>query len=197
MKESILYGSAFLDDRPLTGDENIRVYTWHGHQYIGRDTSDISHTCSHDCTLALLNLDGYQIVHEHAWQGYWTAVAVKTLSPDEWATINTADVQVLDTGDDPYVECANCGDVLVHNDQEYLAQYGRSLGEALNERVRLGAIKRMNMKGDALAIHTLIDNVFTPEEKHTVWELLRRAADEGDRPVRDREALCLARILFA
>jgi len=119
MATSIVYGNAFPDTR----DDNahIRQYVKGGEVWTGYDTDDIAHYCDRLC--ARNDLAGWE----------------PTDDADVWIRreggasdhVATADIGSADYGDDPYVECATCGEVLYRNDDAYEATYGERLADVL------------------------------------------------------------------
>lgn len=125
METTVIFGRAFLDNHHIKTHEQVRVYEVGDNTYIGSESTDMEHFCSGQCAITRLNklnycrISGNQYFHLHVG---W---------PER---IDTADLQDLDTGDDPYVECAACGEVLVRDDVKYETTYGMKLSTVLDKR---------------------------------------------------------------
>lgn len=117
---TLIYGTAFRDDDYSDPRGGVRVYRAGGAQFLGYDSSDMEHVCSDAClrkrrAQILAAGEGFR---EDDYRG-GNELFHALVGPEfDNRDVTTIDVSGFDPGDDPYVVCAVCGDVMIDDMEE-------------------------------------------------------------------------------
>jgi hypothetical protein len=131
--QSVIFGTAFEvpTDDDILDHPSVRPYrTDDGRAFIGHDTLDIAHACGLPCAVLIVGGEwALAISHDDAMSGV-DLTGEKFTDGRPTGYFTTFDIVAFDPGDDPYVVCAQCETVLLRDDDAFLAQYGRPIGDA-------------------------------------------------------------------
>lgn len=120
--KTIALGLATEVERGEDIGSGVRIYLADGRAFMGTETTDLVHVCGPACAQTVIEeMGGFVQCDDPATQEY---VCTEADVNGEFAT---ADVSSFDAGDDTYVLCGACKEVLHADGPAHFAAYGTLL----------------------------------------------------------------------